>query len=452
VKAKPITVDRQIGRLLASVGLRSRSGLLTARRGKLKRILALDSGRVVYATSNVVEEQLAAVLARHGLSVPVTATAALAGGPSAIDAELLQPVLEEHCRELLFSTLDWPDGEASLEVGRPKLDDTPRVELDCLPLVLEYARQRPVRLDMVRIRIGSTQGRPVAGAEAAALAEAAELDATQRLLLERCDGESTVAQLVEASPAEAQATWRALYGLVLLGAIDLETGARKDVVSRAELEARLSRAQDTDHYGILEQAPGCTEDDVRTAYYGLARRYHPDRLRSEEFADLLPAIETFFAKVTDAYNTLVDRNLREAYDEARQAAGARKEPEQDRAYLARQNYLRARGLIERGRLTDAVTSLENAIQLDGGRAEYRLELGLLLARNPRFRQQAEIHLIEANRLDPTLVEGYLALGNLYLKQQRGADAGRLFREVLRWEPGHLEARARLKELGERLSG
>ena len=73
----------------------------------------------------------------------------------------------------------------------------------------------------------------------------------------------------------------------------------------------------------------------------------------------------------------------------------------------------------------------------------------LLTRNPRLRHKAEEHLIEANRLDPSLAEGYLALGDLYLKSSRKEDAMKLYREVLRWEPGHLEATARLQQLGKR---
>jgi Tfp pilus assembly protein PilF len=70
-----------------------------------------------------------------------------------------------------------------------------------------------------------------------------------------------------------------------------------------------------------------------------------------------------------------------------------------------------------------------------------------MARNPRLRREAEQHLIEGNRLDPTLVDGYLALADLYLKQADKKNAAKMFREVLRWEPGQLEASAQLKKLG-----
>ena len=69
-----------------------------------------------------------------------------------------------------------------------------------------------------------------------------------------------------------------------------------------------------------------------------------------------------------------------------------------------------------------------------------------MAHNPRLRKQAIKHLLEANRIDPSLAEGYLALGKLYLKRDNKARAAQLFREVLRWEPGHLEAGSLLKPI------
>jgi curved DNA-binding protein CbpA len=224
---------------------------------------------------------------------------------------------------------------------------------------------------------------------------------------------------------------------------------RGDAVSRAELVARLESAEGADCYAVLELNATCSPDQIRSAYYYLARRYHPDRFRAGPLSDLRERTETYFSHVTEAYNTLIDPRLRAAYDEQREAP-QEGQAQQDPAQLARQNYARARLLIDKGRYSDAVVWLQNAITLDGQHAIYHLELGKLLTRNPRMRADAERHLVQANRIDPTLAEGYLALGELYLKSKRKSEAVKQFRETLRWEPGHIEAAARLKELGERV--
>ena len=97
-----------------------------------------------------------------------------------------------------------------------------------------------------------------------------------------------------------------------------------------------------------------------------------------------------------------------------------------------------------------MTFLENAVSLDPGQAEFHLELGLVLSRNPRHREDAERHLLQAIELAPTVVAAYVALGQMYLKAGRHGRAGRMAREALRWEPGHLDAGELLAAAGDTL--
>jgi tetratricopeptide (TPR) repeat protein len=188
---------------------------------------------------------------------------------------------------------------------------------------------------------------------------------------------------------------------------------------------------------------------IREGYYALARRYHPDRFRSGPLADLLPRFEDFFMSVTEAHNTLSDPERRAEYDE--QLASAQSGPESkdaDTGYLARQNFLRGRALAAQRKYTEAVTFLENAVSLDPGQADFHLELGLVLSRNPRHREEAERHLLQAIDLAPTTVAAYVALGQMYLKAGRPGRGARMAREALRWEPGHLDATELLEAAGD----
>jgi cytochrome c-type biogenesis protein CcmH/NrfG len=69
------------------------------------------------------------------------------------------------------------------------------------------------------------------------------------------------------------------------------------------------------------------------------------------------------------------------------------------------------------------------------------------ARNPRFKAEAERHLLRAVDLAPTLVAGYVALGQMYLKSGRAGRAAKMAREALRWEPENLDASQLLGEAG-----
>jgi curved DNA-binding protein CbpA len=456
------SVDIGMARALVDSALAHQSGILTATRGKLKRLFCLQDGLLVLALSNVIEEQFTEVLLRDDLVPPGDLLAArqasqqqgvnlarLLVDNDVVAAEAMEQALQGHLRELLFSTLDWPDGESQLERGQPDLNGAFEAPLSCVALLREYARQHPASIDDVRKRIGSTTVRLVPCDERTSLMEGSQADSAVRHFLAGCDGTTPLQELVDGSPEDDETTWRSLYAMLLLGMLEPSTARRmvgREVVTQEEILAELARVEGADHYTVLDVPPHASRQRILEAYYTLARKYHPDRFGSGPFRDLRERVESYFALVTEAYNTLYDGRLRSEYDEQRAAAETKK-PEQDTAYLAAENFRRAQALIAKGRFTDAVTSLENAIKLDGRNASYRVELGQLMARNPRLRPQAEEQLVEANRIDPSLVDGYLVLGDLYLKTNRRDEAIRLFREALKWEPGHSGATERLQQLG-----
>jgi len=466
-----LSADRQLGLFLSEAAVNGDSGVITGVRGKLKRLFCLSEGSLIFAVSNVIEEQVAYCLLRE----KVLSTTDLRVAQEAcsrqkelklsrfliefghLTAEQMKPIVDENVKQLLFTTLNWAGGQCSFERGCPDLAGEFTIQANSVALLLEYARTRPESIDAARMRIGPPNVQPIVTSGAQILLANVTHDPQSLHLMSQCDGERTLGRLVEESPHPPDVTWRAIYGLVLAGAVEAR-GTRKTAkpeegaVSREELAARLERARDANHYGVLELSPSAKLEEIREGYYFLARRYHPDRLRSGALLDLLAQIETYFAQVTEAYNTLSDPALREAYDQELASSAQPKTAEQDTRELARQNYALARTLIERGRFTDAVVSLENAVKLDDTQAKFYFELGRLQARNPRLRQAAEENLVRANEIDPALAEAYYALGDLYARTDREDGAARLFREVLRWEPGHIGATEKLEELGESPSG
>jgi len=63
-----------------------------------------------------------------------------------------------------------------------------------------------------------------------------------------------------------------------------------------------------DFYIILGLAPGASGADIKRAYRRLARRYHPGINPGDR------AAETYFGRISEAYETLVDPDRRRAYD------------------------------------------------------------------------------------------------------------------------------------------
>ncbi len=461
----PAPLERRIARLLVGQEARGGSGILKATRGKLRRLFCVAGGRLAFAASNVVEEQLGETLRRKGLlSDAASAVAREATGKErrALSSILLEEqlvperglrtALEGLVEELLFSTMGWPDGAADFAEGKPNLEGEVTVALSPLALVLRYAKRHPPKLDEVRGRIGNPGLRLRRAGRALEMAGPAQLDALSRALLERCDGGASVSELLKPSAASEGEALRALHGLILAGLLvpSDEAGrerAHEPPLTLEECQARLTSAEGMDHYTVLGLERGAPRDKVREAYYAIARRYHPDRFRSGEMQGLLPRFEVFFTAVTQAYNTLWNPEARAYYDAQLDPAGRIEGPRlSDTAQTARQNYLRGRALLEMKRWSEATTFLENAVQLDPGQAEYQLELGRVLIRNPRRRDDAERHLRKAVELEPAKAAAFIALAQLYKVQGRWAESLEALTEALRWEPDDAEAASLLAEL------
>jgi tetratricopeptide (TPR) repeat protein len=448
-------------------------GILTAVRGKLKRLFCLEKGALVFAASNIVEEQFPEYLVQENLLSPVDRAAAKSESAAEkrsildvirqcgyVDEDTLRRAMESQIESLLRSCLSWPDGKFSFDAGSPKLDGQVKGRLSIIPLVMEHVQNYPGSVEQVLMRIGPPDAKLETDSRGSEIFSEIEPDDICRFLMDNGDGTRVVGEIAEEAPCENNAAIRAVYGLKLLGvmnAVKDETPAAKpeeEVLTRDEVLGRLAKAAGGDHYVVLGLDKSASRDEIRSAYYSLARRMHPDRFRTGDMQDLLGRIEKFFKRVTEAYNTLHDPDLRREYN--RMIADAFRKDEEaektDTKYLAKQNYLKGKALVEMRRFVDAVAFLENAVKMDDTQADYHFELGSLLARNPRRKGDAERHLFRTTELDPSRWQAYLVLGHLYRRAERVDEAATAFRAVLRLEPDHAEAKSELRDMGFAVKG
>ena len=121
---------------------------------------------------------------------------------------------------------------------------------------------------------------------------------------------------------------------------------------REALLAAAPRVKEKDLFVRLGLPETAGRDDVKKAFLGLAKQFHPDRFASPALADLQDVVKDFFASVNEAYEVLSDDKKRTAYLEKRKGGGAvRSESakvdfQKGEACLRTRDFARARGFLE----------------------------------------------------------------------------------------------------------
>ncbi len=195
-----------------------------------------------------------------------------------------------------------------------------------------------------------------------------------------------------------------------------------------------------DYYKILGVKPGAGPEEVKKAFFTLAKKYHPDKHRDEDSRDY--AVK--FAEINEAYNVLKDRRLKTEYDRSFQSAGTGREKTAKERYKADELYKTAQKAIKMNDVNSAIDLLKAAVRMEPDRAEFYSLLGLTLSEKPRRLHEAREHCEKAVEIEPYDVRNYINLGLVYRKAGLKIRAQKQFEKVLKWDPENPTAR---KELG-----
>jgi curved DNA-binding protein CbpA len=181
---------------------------------------------------------------------------------------------------------------------------------------------------------------------------------------------------------------------------------------------------------VLEVGRLATIDEIKNAYHALARRFHPDRFHQSN-TQLRARVESAFARIAHAYETLSDQIRRADYDAkrsskpaatsapkaapARDSNGAKQSSERGRTDAARAETSFQHGLdaLKRDRPDEAIRFLAEAAMLSPREARYRAHYGHALIRQSNTRRIAETELQAALSIEPENANYRVMLAELY---------------------------------------
>jgi curved DNA-binding protein CbpA len=482
--------DQPLVELIREISDKGFSGTLRLQQERAQCAIYFEEGRLVFAASNLRTLRLRAYLEKGTLvtkqrlanfaeNIPDLRLASVLHSTGVLTQEQVNTLMGSLVADVLRVVLLWNDGTWEFD-ERARINETFRASLDVPNLLREASHRMPSKFVSSRFRNPSEIF--ARSAEASNIKEFLPVESS---VLSRLNAPMKLEELITVGGLPDPEVHRILYGLTLSGHLTREhwqnafrTEAVKPRAQHApgsvfsqpekpdeetELKQFLQRVNDAgDHYELFELPRKADASEVKDAYYGLARRYHPDRFHLKSGTSLHVDLGSAFARVTQAYETLMDPRTRAIYDSALERAKQSKqseakapsapdEPEFDPMAEAdaehpEYNFREGFAAFQQGRINAAINHLAVAARQAPNEARYRAYYGKALAAGERTRRLAEAELQAAVRLDPSNATYHTHLGELYLDLQFHKRAQAEVERALTLDPNNAAANALQRKL------
>ncbi len=495
--------------LLRYLQQHKKTGILILHRNDQERSIYLKNGDIIFATSKYEDDRLGEMLLKENkitLEQYETSVALLkATGKRQgtilveqgfIDAiDLFNAVIDQF-KNIILSLLTWIDGDYRFIEGNLPTEEVIILKMSTGNLILDGIKR--IR-DWTRLsrQIPAWDSVLQVGLDPKNLFQDILFSSEELQFLKAIDGKRTIRDLFKISTLPPLITLQMIYFLLSVGIVEVLDKTPVDAKSKAptgqdveghagtdeallntvlkekrenvkdsqeEIFQKLSQERlasrekirqacealpHQDHYQVLGLNPDATRDEVRRAYFKLAKEYHPDRHLQEDMGDLREALEALFQRITQAYDTLLVEKTRKEYDLSlamgaahKTAAEATLSPEQQ----AMQQYERAKEAFKKGDMSQVVYCMEWALRLGPEKPGYHALLGQALMTVPGRLKQAEEAFKKAIQLDPANPSYYIHLGKVYKKAGMKNRALSQFQEALKWDASNPQAQEEIKQL------
>jgi tetratricopeptide (TPR) repeat protein len=217
---------------------------------------------------------------------------------------------------------------------------------------------------------------------------------------------------------------------------------------RERWEAIADRARwidRTDYFSMLDLARDATQEEVETAFFAEAKKWHPDRL-PPELAALRDACSRVFARISEAHATLSNPEERAHYMHlVAEGSGSPAMRETVAKVLeAATHFQKAEVCFRRNDLAQAEEFCRKAIENDATQSDYLAMLAWLLALKPENQSpektRTSIHMLDrAIEMNEKCERAYFWRGMLFRRLGRADTAVRDFKRAVNLNPHNIDA-------------
>ena len=493
--------EQPVAELIREISSQSLSGRLRLEHERVKVVAYFDNGNCIYAASNVRTLRIRDYLLKSNSisgqdlkqfneQVSDFDLVKVLCAQNLLSASAAEQVQTRLVSDILRLAVLWTEGTWDFD-SRSRLNEQSNIKIDTRSLLLEAGRRLPPQFAASRL---SNPGELITPVTDSTIND--NLLPAEGFLLSRVDRPMILKDLVAVSGMGEVKTLGLVYSLALGDLIRREgwqsafrdsqpsqapsaplepvkepPGSEQPEVDPNDVENFLVRVKNAQtYYDVLGVTADESSQNLKNVYYQLARRYHPDRFRKADAA-VLTRIESAFARITQAYDTLRDDGLRASYNSklaARKkaaklgesapkatapaplqpepvAAGVA-EPVTSATERAEAQFKEGFAALELGQKKAAMGLFAAAARAVPNEARYRAFYGQMLAGNESTRRAAETELQAAVKLDPNNAEYRVILAELYrdlgLKLRAKGEAER----AVAADPNNRKARDLLRAL------
>jgi curved DNA-binding protein CbpA len=452
---------------LRDIYFNKRTGRLVYKRSDVLKYFFFQKGTLIQVKTNVPEERLGEVLYKlERISKDAHATMDEFVEPNqnigevlrsrgVISEQDLSDALTYQMRETTLNVFPFFDAEIAFQ---EREDFSSQVEESkiSIPFIIEYGIRRMQPSPVLK----GFLARQIPFLKRKSFAYLLTLD--EKEILDKITGSDMAEVILRTLTSPPDFFWKSLYLFCCLDLVDLkkeeapQTGrTAPGAAGRADasgtspeisevLAFRETMAQ-KNFYQLLDVSRAASEEEIKKAYFQMARRFHPDRFDRKAAAEYKGQIDEVFDSITNAYRVLSNKDKRQAYD-AGIATGAQEEV-QDSVKKAEIKFRQGKTLFGMDRFDEAVAYLEEAVRLRRDKADYFLLLAMAESRVASYVRKAEGDFLKAIGLEPWNPEAYVGLGVLYKNEGLQTKAIRHFEKALEADPEHAKARQELIDMG-----
>lgn len=232
---------------------------------------------------------------------------------------------------------------------------------------------------------------------------------------------------------------------------DERTREVKDSIEtvRTELTERFDEFMKHNYFELLGVSKDSSQDEVKTAYFKLAKKYHPDRYVSQFSDEEMRRLREVSSRLNLAFNELRDPDRHKQYVlKITQPERYEKQQSANRVMEAMMQYEKGKVLFNKQNYLEALKCFEWAVELHPTEAEYHYMVGQACLRGsagmkPDY-ERILAALEKAGEIQPSTAKYHLGLGYYWKLRGESKRAMRYFKNVKELDPKNHEAIREIK--------